>query len=81
VHARHPSKVDNSTHPTKTALGGPPGYADDHAPDNKIPNVPLSEFFTLGTKRSFYQIPIPTGSPNESYFTNYTGQVEPDNED
>jgi hypothetical protein len=56
-------------------------YADHFAPDNKGTNVPLSEFFTLGTKRTFYQIPIPTGSPTESYFTNYTGQVEPDNED
>jgi len=55
-------------------------YGDDFAPDNKNNNVPLSEFFNLTTPRTFHQItPIP-GGPAPSYFTSYTGAVEPDDE-
>lgn len=56
-------------------------YADHFAPDNKGGNVPLSEFFTLTSPKDFAPIILPPGAPGKSYFTSYTGEVEPDDED
>src|SRR5262249_55314114 len=58
-------------------------YADHFAPDNKSQNIPLSEFFNLPANqpRSFHSISLPPGSPTESYFRNYTGEVVPDEEE
>jgi hypothetical protein len=53
-------------------------YADQFAPDSPSS---LADFFTLQTPRSFQQIILPPGSPDFSYFIQYAGQVEPDDED
>jgi len=53
-------------------------YADFFAPDG--PNS-LSDFFRLTSPRPFQSISLPPGSPSDSYFIQYAGQVEPDDED
>ena len=62
-----------------------PGYqfADAFAPDYKVRplNIPLADFFSLATPRSFQAITLPPGAPDANYFINYNGPIlDPDND-
>jgi len=54
-----------------------PGYADFNAPDNVIPFLPLADFFTLPSPRSFRYIQPAAGLDADyfmGYFTNSQNQ-------
>ena len=62
-------------------INQPYPFADAFAPDSANGNIPLSDFFPLGSPQTFRPITLRPGTPDASYFINYTGAPQdPDND-